>query len=207
MKDRLFIAVFALCCAPLPAQAPVAAPVTHSSEIGFSYSLPADWEVVAVKPGLSPEKKPTNDSACAQIALTARRGDPASVVVVVVLPFDCFGRRMTDKDLPGFAAGASEQLKQSFNLVDPRRGEYSLGAHGFWIERAKGTLLVHTEVNYTVETVCGILKRGAACWMILAADDAALLAFEHGAITLDGESAAALVPADAFAKPPPIAIR
>jgi hypothetical protein len=53
-----------------------------------------------------------------------------------------------------------------------------------------------------VETVCSILKKGAVCWMAIAADDAALQSFEHGAVTLDSEVPAPLVPADAFVKKP-----
>jgi hypothetical protein len=141
-------------------------------------------------------------AACAQVALTARHGDPASVVVVVALPFACFGQEMTGKDLPDFASGASEGLKKSFNLADSLRGAYSLGAHSVWIERSRGTLIGHAEVKYTVETVCSILKKGAVCWMAMAADDAALQSFEHGAVTLDGDAAAVLVPADALQKKP-----
>ena len=38
--------------------------------------------------------------------------------------------------------------------------------------------------------------------MAVAGNDDALHAFEHGAVTLDGESSAALVPATAFPKKP-----
>ncbi|MGP8172978.1 MAG: hypothetical protein ACLP7O_00355 [Terracidiphilus sp.] len=214
MNPRSFLAFFLLLGAPLLAQAPASTPATqiHTSDIGFSYSIPADWEVVDTKLTL-PEvrQKVENEAvsedekkgaACAQVALTARHGAPASVVVVVALPFACFGQEMTDKDLPSFASGASEGLKKSFDISGPIHGAYSLGAHNLWIERATGALIGHPEVKYTVETVCSILKKGAVCWMAMAADDAALQTFEHGAVTLDGEAAPALVPAEAFAKKP-----
>jgi hypothetical protein len=57
-------------------------------------------------------------------------------------------------------------------------------------------------MNYTVETVCSVLKKGAVCWMAMAADKAGLQTFENGAVTLDGEVPAALVPATAFQKKP-----
>lgn len=214
MMTRLFAAVFVLSSAPLLAQAPASAPAAqpHSSEIGFSYSIPADWEVVDTKLTLPEvrqkvENEATSEdekrgAACAQVALTARHGAPASVVVVVALPFACFGQQMTDKDLPGFASGASEGLKKSFDISSPVHGAYSLGTHNLWIERATGTLIGRPEMKYTVETVCSILKKGAVCWMAMAADDLSLQTFEHGSVTLDGESAAALVPADAFVKKP-----
>jgi hypothetical protein len=141
-------------------------------------------------------------AACIQVALTARHGTPASVVVVVALPFDCFGQQMTEKDLPGFASGASEGLKKTFDISNPVHGAYVMGSHNLWIERATGNLKGHPEVQYTVETVCSILKKGAVCWMDMSADDAALEVFEHGSVTLDGEAPAALVPATAFDKKP-----
>ena len=214
MKAPAFAALLILGTAQLPAQAPSSAPATqtHSSEIGFTYTLPADWEVVDTQQSLPAVKQKVQNeaasedekkgAACVQVALTARHGAPASVVVVVALPFDCFGQQMTDKDLPGFASGASEGLKSTFDITDPLNGSYSLGTHSVWIERTRGTPKGHPEVQYTVETVCSILKKGAVCWMAMLADDAALQTFEHGAVTLDGEAPAALVPAEAIVKRP-----
>jgi hypothetical protein len=136
------------------------------------------------------------------MALTARHGLPPSVILVVALPYACFGQTMTDKDLPGFAQGASEGLRKSFDLADPIYSAYTLGAHSMWIERAKGTVIGHAEVQYTVEMVCSTLKKGAICWMALAKDDEALKIFEHSAVILDGEAQPALVPETAFAHKP-----
>ncbi len=214
MKVRVLATLFVFCCAALRAQAPAAAPSsqTHSSAIGFTYALPSDWEVVDTAPSLpvvrqEVTKTATSEAekkgiACVQVALTARQGSPSSVVVVVALPFDCFGETMTEKDLPGFASGASEGLKNTFNISDPVYGSYSLGTHSLWIERAAGAVKDHPEMNYTVETVCSVLKKGAVCWMAMAADDAHLRVFEQGLVTLDSEAPAALVPADAFQKKP-----
>lgn len=194
------------------AQAPAPATQLHSYPIGFTYTLPADWEVVDSTPSLpvvrdqvtktakSDEEK--RGIACAQIALTARHGAPPSVVVAMALPYDCFGQTMSDKDLPGFASGAAEGLKATFDIVSPEYGSYTLGEHSLWIERASGTPKDHPEMKYTIETVCTLLKKGAVCLMAMAADEAGLQTFEHGAVTLDGALPAALVPADAFAKKP-----
>jgi hypothetical protein len=204
--------------APTPAQsapAPVeSAPESkaHVSQLGFSYSVPTDWEVVDAQGTLpsaraEADKNATTDEekkglACVQIAFSARRGDPASVLVAVALPFDCFGQQITEKDLPGFAEGASQGLKQSFDLGDSLHGNYTLGSHNMWIERAKGSPKGQPDLHYTVEIACGLLKKAAVCWMAMAADDAALRIFEQGDVTLDGESADALVPADVFDKKP-----
>ena len=212
MKAPLFTALLALCSAALVAQAPVSAPVAqaHTSDLGFSYSLPVDWEVVdtaaslpvvqqqVAKTASSEEEK--KGISCVQIALTARHGAPPSVVVVVALPFACFGQTLSDSDLPGFAMGASEGLTNTFDITDPVYGSYSLGAHSVWIERATGLLKDHHEVKYTVETVCSVLKKGAVCWMTMAANQDALQTFENGAVKLDGEAPATLVPTSAFAK-------
>lgn len=200
--------------AQTPAPAPPAAPASqpHASELGFSYSIPTDWQVVDAQGTLPTVKAQANQNAtsedekkglaCVELALTARHGDPASILVEVALPFDCFGQQMTDKDLPGFASGASEGLKQSFDVSDPVFATYSLGSHSMWIERAKGTPKANPELSYTVEITCSLLKKAAVCWMAMAADDAALHVFERGAVTLDGESDGALVPPTAFAKKP-----
>jgi hypothetical protein len=214
MKASFFAALLALCSASLLAQAPVSAPVAqaHTSDLGFSYSLPVDWEVVdtaaslpvvqqqVAKTASSEEEK--KGISCVQIGLTARHGSPASVVVVVALPFACFGQTMSDSDLPGFAMGASEGLTNTFDITDPVYGAYSLGSHSVWIERATGLLKDHHEVKYTVETVCSVLKKGAVCWMTMAADQDALQTFENGAVKLDSDAPVALVPANAFAKKP-----
>lgn len=212
MKALFFTAVLAFAGVTLAAQAPPPTSQSHASELGFSYSIPTDWEVVDAQGTLPTVKAQANQNAtsedekkglaCVEIALTARHGDPASVLVEVALPFDCFGQQMSDKDLPGFASGASEGLKQSFDVSDPVYGTYSLGSHSMWIERAKGTPKANPELSYTVEITCSLLKKAAVCWMAMAADDTALHVFERGAVTLDGESASALVPATAFAKKP-----
>lgn len=212
MNLRLLVFLFLLFSASLLAQAPTAGSETHRSSLGFTYSLPANWEVVDSQPSLPALKQQQSQAAsteeekkgieCVQIALTARHGSPASVVVVVQLPFACFGQQMSEKDLPGFAEGASQGIKRSFVISDPAYGAYTLGTHSLWIERAQGVVIGHPEAHYTVEITCSLLKQGAACWMTMAADDADLHAFEQGNVALDGEAPAALVPATAFDKKP-----
>jgi hypothetical protein len=197
--------------APAPAATAATSPQVHSNALGFSYTVPADWEVVDGPSLPVVQQQAQKDAAtdaekrginCVQIALTARHGSPASVVVVVDLPFDCFGEQMTDKDLPGFAQGAAEGITRTFDLTDPVYAAYSLGTHSVWIERSKGAVKDHPELVYTVETVCSVLKKGAVCWMALAADKDALAAFEGGAVMLDSDAQPALVPATAFEKKP-----
>ena len=212
MRSSLVASLLLLSTSTLLAQATAPASQPHSNDLGFSYTLPSDWQVVDAAPSLPVVKQQADQNAasedekrgvaCVQIALTARHGNPASVVVVVDLPFACFGQTMADKDLPGFAAGAAEGIKQSFDISDPVYGAYTLGAHSVWIERAKGTPKGHPESPYTVEIVCSLLKKGAVCWMAMAADPGALQIFESGSVALEGEPASVLVPTTAFDKKP-----
>ena len=206
------ITMMILCVAQVEAQTAAAGSEIHPSTLGYGYSLPSTWDVVSTPSTLASVKEQAQQSAasdeekkglaCVQIALTARHGDPTSVLVVVELPFACFGQSMTPKDLPGFAQGASEGIKQSFDVSDPVYGEYKLGSHSLWIERAKGTPKGHPEAPYTVEVACTLLKKGAVCWMALAAGDEALNVFEGGSVKLEDDAPIPLVPASAFEKKP-----
>jgi hypothetical protein len=173
----LLVTTLLLGGAVLMAQAP--ATQAHSSALGYSYRLPADWQVVDASGTLPDVKQQAQQNAtedvekrgagCVGVSLTARHGEPASVLVVVELPFDCLGQTATQKDLPGFAQGASEGLKQNFDLAEPTYGAYTLGSHNMWVERAQGSPKGHSEMAYTVEIACTLLKKGAVCWMAMAA--------------------------------------
>lgn len=216
-KVGSFAFCFALSTFPLLAQSPASgaiSSVSHSSALGFSYSLPGDWQVVespaaSTLSGMKEQPQQNAPSAderkgvgCVQVAFTGRHGDPASVVIAVQLPFACLGQTATEKDLPGFAQGASAQLKQQFAFTDTAQSSYLLGSHSMWTERSKGIVKGHPENPYTTEIACTVLKRGAVCWMAVAADNASLAAFEQGQVVLEGDSPAALVPANAFEKKP-----
>ena len=210
-----------------PAAAPVAAPATaqpsagaakqpaapassatspqvQRSDIGFSYRLPPDWEVVAPARAATAETPyhtlaaSKKGDACVEVAFTAKHGAPASVVVILALPFSCYGQAMKTSDLKNLGAGAAEGMKQTFEVTEAVEGNYSLGSHAVWIERAKGTPKYHPESRFTFEIACTVLEKGAACWMAMAADAAGLHEFEEGMVSLDNESPAALVPATAF---------
>ena len=185
---------------------------THTSPLGYSYALPADWQVVDMSASLPVVKQQAQQNAtedvekrgasCVNLSLTARHGAPVSVMVIVELPFDCLGQTATEKDLPGFAMGASEGMKQNFDLADPVFGSYTLGTHAMWVERAQGAPKGHPEASYTIEITCSLLKKAAVCWMTMAADPEALKVFESGAVKLEDDPATALVPATAFEKKP-----
>lgn len=185
---------------------------THSDPLGFSYALPADWQILDLQPAMptirqradqqadsEEEKKGVN---CSQITFTARHGDPPSVILAITLPFECWGTVLKDSDLAGFAMGASEGIKKTWDISDPQYGAYRLGSHSIWIERAMGTPVDHPETKKRLEIVCSILKKGAVCWMAFAPDDEAMKVFERGSVVLEDDSPAPLVPANAFAVKP-----
>jgi hypothetical protein len=145
--------------------------------------------------------------ACVAVVLTAKHGTPASVVVVTALPFACYGQPLKPGDLANFGAGAAEGLKQTFDVTDPVQGNYTLGSHDIWIERAKGTPKGHPENPFTFEIACAVLEKGAACWMTMAADWQSLRAFERAQVTLDGEGFPQLVPPHSFVPNPQWASR
>ena len=119
--------------APVSASKQAAAPVTPTtttqvpkverSDIGFSYSLPPDWEFVAPAPAPRVETPyptaipPKKGAACVEVAFTARHGTPASVIVVLALPFACYGQAMTASDLENFGAGAAEWFAAGAQIV------------------------------------------------------------------------------------------
>jgi hypothetical protein len=195
----------------LVAQAhPANAAHSYSSELGFRYDLPSDWEVATPQADVAQAKEQAAQNAsseeekkglaCAQMGMRAQHA--GSVIVDVALPFDCFGQQLSESDLPGFGDGASQGLKQSFDIGEPSYGSYAIGSHKLWIERVKGTQKGQSAASpYTIEITCAILKKAAVCWMAIAADDSGLQAFEHAGLTLDGDPAAALVPANVFKSP------
>lgn len=177
-------------------------------DIGFSYSLPADWQFVTPLPApkavipYPAAAAPKKGDACIDVAMTARHRDSASVVVVLALPFNCYGQTLAASDLENFGLGAAAGLKQSFAIMSQAQGNYSLGSHPVWIERADGTPKGRPYKPYTFEIACTVLQKGAACWMTMAADAASLRDFEQQAVTLEGDRFDALVPEGAAPEVP-----
>lgn len=206
MKILSLIPAALLACLPLAAQAPH----VHNDALNFTYSVPEDWQIVVPKPPAPPpQNKPLNAPEevrkgmdCVDVPLTATHGSPPSVIVLVTLPFDCFGQSMSRRDLEGFGAGVTEGLKRTFDILNPVESAYSLAGHSMWIERVKATPKGKSAPVFTIETVCTLLQKGAVCWMAQAGDEAGLSEFEHGPVTLEGQAAKQLVPANVFVRNP-----
>jgi hypothetical protein len=208
MRALISVALLLTAGQALLAQAlPAHAGHSYSSELGFSYDLPSDWEVATPQGDVSQAKAQAAQNAtseqekkglaCAQMGMRAQHA--GSVIVDVALPFDCFGQQLSESDLPSFGDGASQGLKQSFDIGEPSYGSYAIGSHKLWAERVKGAPKGQAAAApYTIEIACAVLRKAAVCWMAIAADEAGLQAFEHAGLTLDGEAASALVPANAF---------
>ena len=69
MRPISFAFVLCLSGAALAAQTP-AAPKAHASDLGFTYHLPSDWEVVNANPTLSGVKEQAQQNATTEAGLT-----------------------------------------------------------------------------------------------------------------------------------------
>jgi hypothetical protein len=182
----------------------------HIGAIGFTYSLPAEWTVVDMSSSLQAErqKAQAEDASeeekhgvgCIEIALTAHHGNPGSMITAVDLPTACMGVEMSPSDLPGFGRGASQGIQQGFDPGEPTEFNYTLGHHAMWMARFSATPKGSTAPVFTVETVCTLVKKGAVCWMVLAANSDALNTFERGPVVLDSDLPSPLVPRSVFVK-------
>jgi hypothetical protein len=189
-------------------EAAAPAPVVFTSDAGFTFSYPSDWEVVDSKPMMPALQQKVEDQAkselekkgadCTQIALLLRHGTPKSSIVVMVLPYSCVDQAVNASDLPATAEGMAEGIKRGYDISHAEYGAYKLGHHDIWIERAEGTSKTHPDQRYTIEIVAVMLKRAMVCWMGFVRDDASLKALEDGQTSLEGENAVPLVPATAF---------
>lgn len=218
MRIALAAPLFLLASLPLVGQTPAGTPASaaaasaqppqfEDSAVGFSYTLPSDWETVAPPRVRTvtvpyPELMTKKGDACVEVDFTAKHGTPASTIVVIALPFACYGQTLKPGDLANFGAGAAEGLKQTFEISDPVQGNYTLGSHTVWIERAKGTPKGHANEPFHFETACTVLAKGAVCWLTMAADWHSLRAFEQAPVTLDGDTFAELVPRHSFVPEP-----
>jgi len=190
------------------AQAP--ASHTYTSPLGFSYSIPGDWDVLDSTADVANAKQKANEKAkseeekkgisCVQAGLTARR--QGSVIVEVLLPFDCYGSVLPESDLASFGGGVANGIQNTFTVTNPTTNIYALGTHHVWIERSHATPKTDASRQYTLEIACTLLQKAAVCWMAMAADDSSLAVFEHGAVTLEDFGPVELVPVDALAAKP-----
>ena len=204
MSKVFAILALAMAAAGVPAQAPAL-----RSDLGFTFNLPSGWQKQNApqpeqpKPAIpapAANAEVSRSAACAHVTLFTADNEPGSAVAVTELAFDCLGQASTD--LAGFGQGAAEGLKQSFAVNKPLFGSYTLGGHSMWIERVTGTTKEGPDTPYTIEVACSLLKKGAVCWMTIAASADALKTFETGEVALEGEPPTALVPASAFNEKP-----
>lgn len=195
----------------LPCLAQAQRPHVISDAIGFSYSLPPDWQVVTPKAAAPrPQPKvPANAPpevkrgiVCVEVPLTAWHGKLRSAVVVIALPFGCYGETMQEQDLPTWGSAWIEGLKTTFDFANPIKATYRLAGHSMWIERVKAVPKDKPVAAFTLETACTVLKKGAVCWMIEAADARSLAEFEQSPVKLEGTESRRLVPRHVFAKNP-----
>jgi hypothetical protein len=220
-----FLSLAAFAQAPAPG-APSA--TSDMPGLGFQYAPPSGWRIEAAPSNSSPSSPPASSApsagssssspnaaghepaqsaaapaakkgiACLEAPLTATYGDPRSVLVEVVLPFDCFGQTIGPDQLPAFTLGIAAGMKQSLDTSDAIESAYTLGTHRMWVQRSKGNEKGHPVAPFTFEIACGLLRKAAVCWTVAANDAAALAAFENASVTLEDDPPTPLVPATVF---------
>src|SRR5579871_1648942 len=104
MKAALLSMVFACAGSVLHAQAipTPASPGNGSADLGFSYTVPHDWEVLSIPPTMDQARSQATQNAgtdaekkglaCLEPVLTARDKKSGSILSVEALPFSCFGQ-------------------------------------------------------------------------------------------------------------------
>lgn len=210
MPRRLFFAFASFFAASLALAAPAQVPAPYRplvSDLGFTYNYPSDWEVVNINPSLPALKSSLDSTAtsndqkfidCSQISLLIRHGSPASIIELVVTPFDCLGIRYKDSDDSSVGMGVARGFNTLLDVKNPVYGSYKIGSHSIWIEKAQGAFKTPPGPNMQIELLCGILDKGAACWVAVAATGDALQTFENSVVKLEDDAPAKLVSADAF---------
>lgn len=207
MKGRLLFCTLLWAALPAVAQTPALTP--HVTPIGFTINLDADWTEIDMSAQMAAARQQVAQAAisevekrgitCLEMPLTARHGNPPSMLTVVDLPWSCMGIQATEKDLPGFGMGALQNLRQQFEMEEPATSTFALGHHAGWTARAKATPR-GTQLGYTIEVACTLVEKGSVCAMIVAADATTLSHFEQLPVVLDGTSFPALVPAGTYGK-------
>jgi hypothetical protein len=185
---------------------------TFKSDLGFSYRYLNDWDDLThtkffealqrmealAKNGKGNSKRDlaTRASECRRMVLMLARPRPVGgSIVVTAIPFACFGGRPSEKDLPVLQSLAPHYTTAVMDVTSVRAGNYMLGSHKVWIERVWGTPKGQPKKPTIAEVVCGLLKKAFVCWAAgVGSNEAELKGFEQGAVTLDEDSAPALVP-------------
>jgi hypothetical protein len=158
---------------------------TYTNPLGFSYSIPGDWDVLDSTASVANAKQKASATAksedekksisCVQAGLTARH--QGSVIVEVLLPFDCYGSVLAESELSNFGGGVANGIQNTFTVTSPTTNIYALGTHHVWIERSHATPKDDASRQYTLEIACTLLQKAAVCWMTVAADDSSLAVF------------------------------
>jgi hypothetical protein len=187
------------------------------SALGFSYSYSNDWislnntklfEALNRMNELLPKKEKENSrkglatraTECRQMVMMLALPKPRSgAVVITAIPSDCVGRTLAEKDLPVLQSLASQNATSALDVTSVRAGNYMLGSHNVWIKRFLGTPKGQPRKPTTAELVCALPAKAFVCWSAVVGNEEELKAFEYGAVTLDGDSAPALVPPAAIA--------
>jgi hypothetical protein len=181
--------------------------IEFADDAGFTFTYPSSWQVIDSRP-LMPvaqaqaQEKSTGEAekkgiACSRLPLLLRNEQLQSSIVTITLAYDCVGGVLKQSSLAATAVGISAGIKKNFVITDAVYGDYKLGQHELWIERAKAAPIVAPGKNLDLEIVCTMLKKAMVCWAGFAGTPSGLNALEAGKVSLEGDKPLALVPPSA----------
>lgn len=183
---------------------------SFSSDLGFTYSIPADYTVVDAQPMmpvLRMQEERTADSAaekkgmdCAQPILVARHAN-GSVIVVMGLTSDCMGTPLTADQLAQMGIGVVQGMEQGPSgvvLKNPQYGAFRQSDHDFWIVKSNAPTKDAPDTPHWLEAVLTVVPRGVVFWLFTTPDGAQTAGFENTLLHFGSGGDAPLVPATAF---------
>lgn len=181
------------------------AALLYSSDFGFQYTYPAGWtrvDTASMMPSIQMQQqaraltdKAKRAAACTHIGLLVTRSNPTMKIIIIELPYSCYGSSYQDSEVSTYGPGVLDGLGQQFDIGAPTSTTtYKLGKHSIWANRSHATLKQHPDQPYEMETVCTILSKAAVCWVAIAEQAQMLSVLEQGQVSLDGDPLVALVP-------------
>ena len=176
-----------------------------ASTLGFEFDTSSKWSAnlagdfpLLTAQDLEPQVRQNPEfraSACNQKIFFAKlgqpaSGQPASSLVVGVIPTDCM-EQMPSFD--AFKGRTKAVVATDYRATAMEEGAFQMGAQNFWVLRAKGTS-PRDATPATLEYVATVFPRGLVYWRLEAYSEAAIADFEHLALRLTSGATNRLVP-------------
>lgn len=179
------------------------------SGFGFSYEIPADLTILAIKPleGVIREKALENATTeqesksiqCAQLLLAAERHDESRIVEIIAFSQECAGGAITAQNLDSVGKYAAGELAKKYNLVHSESESYTAGGHKIWVMRSEMVPQPPRNPNSQVALVVVPVSGGAAECLLLARTRVDLDELMASQIKFEDATVTQLIPTGTFA--------